>query len=85
MLAVYQCIIILYHCILGLVLGDIARIQEDALITYRKFEIHALSDMENYLQRIFKDLSKARHKHYLNRKNGVSSIISYLWRGELSS
>ena len=72
--------IVLINVLLGLVLGDIARIQEDALITHRKFEIVALAVMEKltFIQRIFKDLSKARHKHYPNRKNGVSKIIFYL-------
>ena len=70
--------IVLINVLLGLVLGDIAEIRENAEISHRKFEIHVLYNIEKLtvLQRMFKPLSKARYRHYPNRRKSVNKFIS---------
>lgn len=71
--------IVMINVILGLVLGDIAKLQEDATITHRKFEVLALYDIEklNSALKVFPHLSKAKIRRYLNRKSVLNKLVLY--------
>ncbi len=75
--------IVMINVILGLVLGDISKLQQDAAITHRIFEIQALYDIEklNSSLRLFPHLSRAKVRRYNKGKvyTRLSSLYDSQW------
>lgn len=73
--------IVVINILIGLAVGDIARIQKDAIISHRAVEVRALTHLDNFIfpQFIFKHLSATSYKHYPNQRKSIWGRITNIF------
>ena len=72
--------IVIVNILIGLAVGDIARIQQEAVITRRTVEVRSLAHLDNLRlpKWMAKRIGKLRHRHYPNRHNWLRRFVNFL-------
>jgi len=72
--------IVIVNILIGLAVGDIARIQQEAVITRRTVEVRSLAHLDNLKlpEWMAKRIGKLRHRHYPNRHSLLMRGINFV-------
>ena len=71
--------IVIVNILIGLAVGDIARIQQEAIISRRTVEVRALSHLDNlvYPEWLTRRICKVRHRHFPNQQSRLKRSLMF--------